>query len=147
MLPSDIEEWLKGNMTAGSADYLKKAEGEHRELLSAIGVSLDSELGYFYLHFGPDSISGGYELARLQSIPDCTSYAHDELEVAGRFLALSSIEGEGIILYDTESGAVFDAGLDELDELGVGELEPAAPTFASYLRVRMEEWKERETPN
>ncbi len=95
------------------------------ERLSAEGTNWrawkDSQLGDFYLAYGPDSAWGWYELTQLE-------------DTSGRFLALSSREGDGIVLYKTGSDAVFDMEMGQFEALEVGELHRKGATFTDFLR-------------
>ena len=104
------------------------------EHLNELGLSIDSEIGFFYLNYGSFSVRGWYELDEVGSISESTEYAHSELGVPEHFIALSGIEGEGIILYDRSNGSVFDVEFGQFENLTSGALAPVAHTFTGYLQ-------------
>jgi hypothetical protein len=134
MLANDITEWLNGNTTPGYREYLRQNEAEARTLLKAAGLAVNSEIGEFYLEHGADTVRGWYDLLEVDELADATGYAHEELGVPARFVALTGTEGQGIVLYDTASHAVFDVEFGQFDALADGALAPIAATFSEFLR-------------
>jgi hypothetical protein len=134
MFPSDIADWLSANVTPGLADYLAEHYAETEEVLISLGISPASELGHLYLHYGPFPVRGWYELAEADMIAEFTEYAEEELGAPAGFVALSSIEGEGVILYQMATGAVFDVEFGQFEALASGALKPVAPSVVEYLR-------------
>lgn len=134
MFPPDIDRWLKSNSTPGHQQYIDSSRSEMASELRAAGVPKGSQLALFYLHYGASTCRGWYELNEPDQIADATDYARDELGLPEDFIALSSFEGEGVVLYSLESGAVYDVELGKLDDFLSGSLEPIAPTFEGYLR-------------
>ena len=134
MLPHDIIEWLEQNTSMGYREYLQQNEAETRAHLKAVGLALDSDIGEFYLKHGAGSVRGWYELAEIDEVAEVTEYAHEELGVPKRFVALTGAEGEGIVLYDPASHAVFDVAFGQFEDLAAGALTPIAPTFPAFLR-------------
>jgi hypothetical protein len=86
---------------------------------------------YFYRYAYP--VRGCYELNEIEQIRSATTYAHLELGVPENFLALTSIEGQGITLFDKESGAIFDVEFGEFEELTSGKLLPIANSVSEFL--------------
>lgn len=134
VLSLDIREWLESNTTPGSAEHALANRDRRRQQLADVDIPETSQLGEFYVSYGPDSVTGGYELNDLDQIADWTEYAHEELEVSAHFLALSSIEGQGIVLYDRRTGAVYDVEYGQFEALEAGELPATADTFEDFLR-------------
>lgn len=134
MFPPDITDWLSAKVPAAYARYLAASLTETRKALASLGVSADSELGHLYLHFGPSTVSGWYDLVEVDEISGHTEYAQDELGVPAGFLALSSAEGQGMVLYEKATGAVFDVQFGEFEQLARGALPPVAPTVVDFLR-------------
>ena len=133
-LSADIQEWLESNTPLGSAEHALANRDERREQLADLGIPEDSQIGQFYVYHGADSVSGWYELNDLDETADWTEYAHEELEVADHFLALSSAEGDGIVLYDKRTGAVYDVTFGQFEALEAGELPSIGDTFEDFLR-------------
>ena len=144
VLSSDIVAWLEGNQHPGYARHLEEHQGTIKEALQGLGIAEASDLGSFYLRFGPFTARGGYELNEVDEIKSWTSYAQSELGVSELFLALTSIEGQGITLYKRTTGEVFDVEFGQFDELAAGQLQPVASSFQEYLRGYME--REKENP-
>jgi hypothetical protein len=138
MFAPDVERWLKGNSTPGHQQYIDSSRAETASLLRAVGVPEGTQLAHFYLHYGSFTCRGWYELNEPDQIADATDYAREEWGVPEGFIALSGFEGEGVVLYALESGAVYDVELGKLDDFLNGSLEPIAPTFEGYLRWCME---------
>ncbi len=134
MFPPDVAQWLNANLTAGYAKHLAASFNETTRTLASLGVSADSELGHLYLHYGPSSVTGWYDLIEIDEVAGCTEYAEVELGTPRGFLALSSAEGQGIVMYEKSTGAVFDVEFEQLDQLVSGELPPIAPTVVEFLR-------------
>lgn len=135
-LSPDIRAWLESNTTPGSARHALADRDRRRGLLASLDIPERSALGEFYVRYGPDSVRGWYELNDLDDIADWTQYAHEELGVPDHFLALSSIEGEGIVLYDRRTGAVFDVEFGQFEALESGALAATGDTFEDVLRWR-----------
>ncbi len=132
MLPPDVQEWLRGNLPGGHAPWL--SDDAIRRELGNLGVDPSSELGYFYLNFHPGTASGWYELHDADVIGEWTAFAHTELGVPEEFLALTSTEGDGIVLYSRNTGQVFDVQYGQFEALAAGTLQPVAESFSGYLR-------------
>lgn len=138
MLPNDITRWLDANATPGYREILRQNEAETRSLLKAAGLAVNSEFGEFYLKHGAGSVRGWYELAEIDEVAEVTQYAREELGVPARYVALTGTEGQGVVLYDTASHAVFDVEFGQFEDLAAGALTPLAATFAAFLRWCME---------
>lgn len=134
MFPPDIADWLSTTSTAVYTKHLAASASDTRKTLASLGVAKDSELAHLYLQYGPSAVRGWYELADADDIADCTEYAREELGVPKGFLALSSAEGEGVVLYEKTTGAVYDVRFGEFEQLASGALKPIAPTVVDYLR-------------
>jgi hypothetical protein len=134
MIPDDIATWLFSNLSASQVEYLRGARAANRKLLRELGVAEGSELGQLYLNFGPDAVHGWYELLDLEEIREATEYAHEELGVPKHYLALSGLEGDGVVLYHLETGAVFDVTRGQFELLEQERLPPIAPSVAGYIQ-------------
>ena len=134
MFASDITRWLNGNMTTGSKAYVVEHQAEIRDCLADLGVSAGTELAYFYLHFDASAVSGWYSLYEIDQLQDATEYAHSELEVPADYIALTGTEGEGIVLYQRDTHAVYDVPFGQFDALASGSLKPVAISFQDFLR-------------
>lgn len=133
MFDHDIEAWLKKRFHEGYHKQVESGRISTLETLRSLGVPSGSELEYFYLNHGASTVSGWYELNEPEQLQEWTEYAHDELEVATQFIALTGIQGEGITLYNRDSGAVFDVEYGQFDSLADGSLQPVGTTFQEFL--------------
>jgi|GEM_PF-2320969 len=138
MYPDKLVRWLCAN---GTEEYLSFVRS-HKEatLKHLVGLAIDeqSELGSFYLHYGAFCVSGWYELNEIESIKEWTEYAHEELEVPFEYLALTSNEGQGMALFNRNSGEVFDVEYGKFEDLKKGTLTPIASSFVGFLHWCME---------
>jgi hypothetical protein len=134
MFPQDIEAWLRSNVSTEYAAHVTASREATIQALNSLGIDENSELAHLYLHFGPDAVRGWYELLQADSISVNTAYAHEELGVPRHFLAITGIEGDGITLYDTRSGAIFDVEYGKFGDLAAGALEPVATSVAGFIR-------------
>lgn len=134
MIPDDIAKWLLSNLSASQLEYLREARAENRKLLRGLGVAESSELAQFYLDFGPDAVRGWYDLLGLEEIREATEYAHEELGVPKQYLALSGLEGDGVVLYHLRNGSVLDVTRGQFELLEQEQLSPIAPSVAGYLQ-------------
>ena len=136
MIPPDIEEFMKTRHGAIRSDT-----DEVRAALKQIGVSEATQFGQFFSRFNvyqlPPAMSGD-ELLDLvtpsQQIVTATNYAHDAYQIPARYVALTSGEGEGFLLYDRESEAVYDVGIADVPSLLDGSLKPQWSSFFSFIR-------------
>ena len=133
MYPDDLKKWLNHNQHHGYANHIAKNQETIRNILSSLGVPLDSELAYLYLNFGSFPVRGWYELNEPEAIGECTEYAHTELGVPKEFMALTSIEGQGITLFHKGTGTVFDVEYGQFEQLTAGVLQPIAQSFIEFL--------------
>ena len=134
MIPDDIETWLLSNLSPSQLEYLREARAENRKLLRGLGVAEGSDFAQLYLKFGPDSVRGWYDLLGLEEIREATAYAHEELGVPKHYLAISGLEGDGVVLYHLRDGAVFDVTRGQFELLEQGRVPPIAPSVAGYLQ-------------
>jgi hypothetical protein len=104
MIPDDIAKWLLSNLSASQLEYIRGARAENRKLLRGLGVAEDSELAQLFLNFGPDAVHGWYGLLGPEEIREATEYVHEELGVPKHYLAISGLEGDGVVLYDLRNG-------------------------------------------
>ncbi len=133
MLSDNIMAWLEQNSHVGSLAYVASTREQTRRTLASHLVPESCELAFLYLNFGPDSVRGCYELNGVDELGDWTAYAHEELGVPKPFLALTSIEGNGIDLYHRESEAVYDVEFGQFEDLEAGTLKPIATSFSKFL--------------
>jgi hypothetical protein len=132
-LPDDIRSWLVSNQHAGYAAALAKRAPDVKAHLAELGVPEASELGQFWLQFGPFCARGWYSLNEVDEVLAPTHLAR-EYGAPSRFIALTTFEGDGVTLYDRESEAVFDVKRGEFEALERGELAPLARSFGEFLR-------------
>jgi hypothetical protein len=133
-----LREWLILNGTEEYLSHVRNNNAKTKEYLNRLGVEDDSELGDFYLNYGSFCVRGWYELNEIEDIGHWTEYARDELGVPGKFIALTSIEGQGITLFDRDTGEVHDVEYGQFEELRDGNMKPIATSFDRFLGWCME---------
>ena len=135
MLSSELKAWLQANSSPGYDAWLRaQAQAQaHAGQLRALGVDLTSELAELYLQHGAGNVRGWYELLEPDQLAEATAHVQAEWGVPAPFLALTGIEGQGVVLYDRRSGAICDAPLDQLDALRSGQLPALADSVAGFL--------------
>jgi hypothetical protein len=134
MFAAEITNWLNANTTASSKAYVVAHLAETRDILDRLGITRESELAYFYSHFDASAVRGWYELNEIDQVHDATDYARTELKVPADYIALTGIEGQGIVLYNRNTQAVYDLEFGQFDQLADGTLAPIASSFQGFLQ-------------
>jgi hypothetical protein len=134
MFAADITSWLNANSTADSRAYAVEHRAETHGWLESLGIAPKSELAYFYSHYDAGAVRGWYELNEIDQLLDATDYAHEELGVPADYIALTGTEGQGIVLYNRNTQAVYDVEFGQFDQLANGSLGPIANSFQGYLQ-------------
>jgi len=134
MFENDVKTWLEGNTSAGYQSYVADHRAETAAILDRLAIEPESELAQLYLYYGAGAVRGWYELSEIDDIPLCTRYAHEELEIPANYIALSGVEGQGIVLYDRITQAVYDVEFGQFEQLADGSLDPIADTVGDFLR-------------
>ena len=98
-----VERWLKSNSSPHYQQFLDESRSTTAALLRDAGIASDCELAHFYLHYGPGTCRGWYELNEADEIADATQYARDEFGVPAGYIALTGYEGEGVVLAELEA--------------------------------------------
>ncbi|MDP9421736.1 MAG: hypothetical protein M3Q19_02690 [Pseudomonadota bacterium] len=131
--PEDVHQLLIANFHPNYHRHLQGRVVETLSTLAAFGIARQSELTHLYVNYGPGTVSGWYELQEIDGLKACTEYARTELEVPESYIALTSIEGQGITLYDRRSGAVYDVEFGQFEALAAGRLEPLARSISEFI--------------
>lgn len=132
--PDDVHQLLIANFIPDCHRVLQGRVVETLTTLSALGVPRESELAHLYVNYGPYTVTGWYELNEIEQLAPWTKYASDELQVPDNYVALTSIEGQGIALYDCRSEAVYDVEYGQFETLAANELEPVADSISAFIR-------------
>jgi hypothetical protein len=130
----DVHMLLTSDFRQAYHQSLEQKQYEIVQTLNSLGVPTASEFAHLYLNYGPFCVRGHYELNEVESLVDGTDYAHSELGVDPKFIALTSIEGGGITLYDRTDGKIYDVEFGEFDLLRDGKFQPTAETMADFVR-------------
>lgn len=133
MFATDITNWLNANTTADSRAYVVEHLAETLDSLSQLGITPESELAYFYLHYDASAVRGWYDLNEIDQVQEATDYAHSELKVPSNYIALTGVEGQGIVLYNRKNQAVYDVEFGQFGQLADGSLSPVATSFQGFL--------------
>lgn len=129
----DVHSILVSRFHEGYHRSLTSEQPEVLTTLNQLGIPLSAELSHLYLNYGPFCVPSVYHLNEIDSLLDWTEYAHQILEVDRKYLALTSIEGQGITLYDRSDGKIYDVGFGEFEMLANCEIEPAANTVSDFI--------------
>lgn len=133
MLPISVTEWLDGNTPEPYAYAIASKQGSTLAHLKLLGIDATSDVGQFYLRYGSFSVRGWYELHEIESIAESTLWAIIHMGIPEGYLALTGIEGSGIVLYQKDTGFVFDVEFGQFEALQDGGLKPIANSFTGYL--------------
>ena len=134
MLPTDVCEWLESHRHAGYTSHVRANRARTLETFNKLGIPEQSELAELYLNYGPAACRGWYDLCEADVLEQVTEFAHRELGVPASFVALTSIEGQGVTLYDRNSGSVYDVSYGQFADLEAGRLSPLALSVGDFLR-------------
>jgi hypothetical protein len=133
VFPEDLVAWLNANQHPGYAKYVAENRESIKQILFSLQIPLGSELAHLYLTYGSYPVRGWYELNEPESLQGWTEYAQTELGVPAEFIALSSIEGQGMTLFSKKTGGVFDVEYGQFEKLEAGELKPIAGSVVGFL--------------
>jgi hypothetical protein len=131
--PEDVHQLLIANFHPNYHRVLQSRVAETLTALATFGIPSQSELTHLYANYGPGSVSGWYELQEIDGLEAATKYAWNELEVPESYIALTSIEGQGITLYDRRSAFVYDVEFGQFEALSAGQLEPVANSISEFV--------------
>ena len=134
MFEPEIAEWLTSNITPRYFEHVKSSQAEVRQDLRRLEIAETTEFAEFYLRFGAYSVRGWYELNEMHKVWDWTQFVRKEFGVPSNYVALTSIEGQGVTLYNRDTEQVFDVELGHFDKLTDGTLLPVATTFSDFLK-------------
>ncbi len=133
MFTSEIDKWLNDNSSEGYKSYVTLHEPDTLRSLETLGVALNSELAYFYCHYGAATVRGWYELNEVEQVKEWTDYAQEELGVSTEYLALTGVQGQGILLFNLLTQAIYDVEFGQFEQLENGKLIPLSATFSGFL--------------
>ena len=111
---------------------------EAKKILEKIGIKSNTDFYDYYYNFLPsgahfkDDADLLYDLEEIYEDflhPFWTQYP----EIGGRYLQISSIEGEYSYFYDKTTGAVYDVDWVDMDKFLKGDCEPRWKTFRDFL--------------
>ncbi|WP_024677508.1 hypothetical protein [Pseudomonas syringae] len=129
-------------------NLIEKQPGDiHREqkdsviaALNTLGISLDSEIGEFFLSYVITFFQGSTSRIELLDIVEpsneieaCTDFVHEVWELPEKFISLTGIQGEGCYLYDKNSGEVLDFSLASRDDFLAGKQQLKWSSFFEFL--------------
>lgn len=134
MVPAALIEWLETNCTDAYLEHVKANRARTVACLEQLGVGATCDLAWTYLNFGAFPVRGWYELNEIDSIAEWTEYSRVELGVPPDYIALTSVEGQGITLYNLKTEAVHDVEFGQFEMLINGNLPPTARSFVEFLQ-------------
>ena len=137
MIPVDIVKRMSEQPGRVDRDDADEAERH----LRALGFRGDTEVVRFFRRYSAAGVMGTASSEELldpasptPQLEAVNAFVRDVYEVPARFVCLSSAEGEGFYLVDVNTGVVFDVGVEDLDELESGRIDPRWPSFFDFLR-------------
>lgn len=137
MIPSDIGTLMSIQM----GDVVRHDLGDVRRQLAGLGILPGTEIHEFFEAYSVCSVRSEVSHEELMDpshpspqLESATAFARETYDVPERFICLTSGEGEGFFLYDLASNAIFDVGVDELDALEIGDVQPRWGSFFEFLR-------------
>lgn len=133
MFTSEIDKWLNDNSSEGYKSHVMLHEPDTLRYLETLGVALNSELAYFYCRYGAATVRGWYELNEVEQVKEWTDYAQEELGVSTEYLALTGVQGQGILLFNLLTQAIYDVEFGQFEQLENGKLIPLSATFSGFL--------------
>ena len=136
MIPKSISD----EMLRTRGNVLRKSESLVVEELRRLGVPEHSQFGEFFIHFQVSALSSAVskeELMDLASpapqIRSVTEFVHGVYDVPDQFICLTSAEGEGFYLYDRDSEAVYDVGVEDVQALAARTVTPSWRDFYTFI--------------
>ena len=135
-----IDHRIEAFLSKHSGVMLRGEDQSARDALAELSIAPDSELASFYMRYQGPFISPRRfrELLDIEyptaEVVEQTDYVRGEYGVPDDFVCLTTIEGEGMYLYQVSTGAVFDVGIEDVSRLGGdGDVEPRWPSFNAFL--------------
>ncbi|KWD53271.1 hypothetical protein WL67_28185 [Burkholderia ubonensis] len=126
--------------------YLSKATGDVRredrhaalDALDRLGIAHDTGFAQFYLTYqgpfvGPRPVAELFDLTDYSGIAGALDYVRDRYGFPVHVVPLTSDESEGMFLYDTRDGAVYDYELRDHARFIAGETDARWATFTAFL--------------
>ena len=136
MIPIQARTWL----ARATGEVLRPEREAALRALRGLGVDPATEFGAFYLEYqgpfiGPRPGAELLDIAGpgIPAIPDQTDYARDRFRLPPAFLALTTDESEGMVLYNRDDGAVYDFDLGCYEAFMAGRVAPDWPSFGEFL--------------
>ena len=107
--------------------------------LRALNIDSTSSFGEFFKRFNLNAVlsPGDYEVLDLispsEQILAATKFAKEIYDLKGDFVALTSGEDEGFLLYEIGTGCVYDVDVEDLEKLESGDFSPGWNDFYSFV--------------
>lgn len=136
MLPESTKAWLSEFDYPEYTQSIRANQGATKDLLTEVGIAVDSDVAEFYLNFGALSATGWYELLEPRELKETADYVHSDFDIPENFLPLTHHEGGGFSLLDRRSGHIYDLVFDQINDLIAGTLDPVSRSFGEYLEWR-----------
>ncbi|MEO6677973.1 MAG: SMI1/KNR4 family protein [Pseudomonas sp.] len=110
------------------------------EALTALNISLDSELSEFFLNYAITFFRSNSSDEDLCDVADPsneiavgTNFIHEVWELPENFICLTSVQGEGCYLYDNNNGEILDFSLANRDDFLAGKQQLKWSSFFEFL--------------
>jgi hypothetical protein len=138
-IPSDLRVLCERR--DGDIYYDRPRAKSARTAMDNLGIEPASEIYSFFSTFVIENMYSDHDPEELRPIADFLGapnatihFAHEMWEMPKRYIAITSLEGEGGYFYDTESGAVIDYELGGLDALRRGNVKLLSSTLFGFMR-------------
>lgn len=133
-IPEKVQQKL------GDSLWKRPIDKDVNDALSRLGVPASDDFAEFYRkYWGPfRSRAVGHELLDVvqddESILSNTGVARQEFAFPERYIVLSTPTGYSVLVYDVESGSVFDVDFEGGDELlRAGTLSARWPSWKDFI--------------
>jgi hypothetical protein len=128
-------------MAAQRGAVRRSDPGAALEELLHLGVEPESQLAMFCAEYQVSPVSSSVSAEELmdpvsptRQLRGVTAFVRDTYEVPTDFVCLTSAEGEGFILYELSTGAVYDVDARHVPALTRGLLQPRWVDVFAFLR-------------
>jgi len=136
MIPSHLTKLIE--QQPGERIRTNRAAAE--QALADLGVPLDSEFAQLYLAYRLLSFRSEVSNEDIVDVAEPrrevavgTRFAHEAWKLPDKYVAFTSMEGEGAYLYDKETGQVWDFELASREAFLAGKQQPKWNSFFEFM--------------
>ena len=136
MIPSQLKTLIEKQ----PGDRIRTDRAAAERALAELGVSADSEFAQLYLAYKLLSFRSEVSYEELVDVAEPnravavgTQFAHEVWGLPEKYVAFTSLEGEGAYLYDRETGQVWDFELASKDAFLARRQQPKFNSFFEFM--------------